>query len=464
MSSRAARTLGLTAALADLFLMVTAYFGAYEVRYHLGWFPGVYNWDRYLLLLVVAAPAFVATGTFAGLYGGKKRPLGRDVATLLYCAVVTGILLAALAFLLKQQHQSRPLVVLYMALAFTQMVAVRVVVRALALGVPEELTRVIVVGSGEQAEDICDTLARKAGQGVELVGLVTEEPGAPAPKGVTVLGSVAEVEPILRREVVDEVIFAVPRTRLADFEHAFAIAEDLGLDAKLCLTFLPHRIARVDFEELDGTPVLAFSTAPAHPVKLGVKRAFDVAISSLALLACAPVFLVVAIAIKAGSPGPIFFRQKRSGLNGRAFTMLKFRSMIVDAEAKLAELASKNEMDGPVFKIKADPRVTRIGAFLRKSSIDELPQFWNVLVGDMSIVGPRPPLPHEVSRYERWQRRRLSVKPGITCTWQISGRNDIDFETWMKLDLAYIDQWSLWLDLKIFLKTIPVVLLGRGAR
>jgi lipopolysaccharide/colanic/teichoic acid biosynthesis glycosyltransferase len=174
--------------------------------------------------------------------------------------------------------------------------------------------------------------------------------------------------------------------------------------------------------------------------------------------------LPAAILIKLTSHGPVLFRQKRCGHNGRQFVMYKFRSMIDNAEQRRLELEPLNEMDGPVFKSSRDPRITIIGKIIRRFSIDELPQVFNVLRGDMSLVGPRPPLPEEVARYERWQRRRLSMKPGMTCLWQISGRNEVSFEDWMKLDLTYIDNWSLLLDLKILLKTVPVVLLGRGAR
>jgi len=178
----------------------------------------------------------------------------------------------------------------------------------------------------------------------------------------------------------------------------------------------------------------------------------------------APAFAAIALAIKLESPGPVFFRQRRIGLNGREFWMWKFRSMCHDAEARRAELERHNEMDGPVFKMSQDPRVTRVGRLLRRTSLDEFPQFWNVLRGRMSVVGPRPPLPEEVRRYKRWQRRRLSVKPGLTCLWQVRGRNQLDFAEWMALDLHYIDTWSLWGDLKIVLMTIPAILMGRGAR
>jgi lipopolysaccharide/colanic/teichoic acid biosynthesis glycosyltransferase len=171
----------------------------------------------------------------------------------------------------------------------------------------------------------------------------------------------------------------------------------------------------------------------------------------------------VSIAIRLDSPGPVFFRQRRVGMNGREFTLLKFRSMYQDAQARLDALRARNEVSGPVFKMKDDPRVTRVGRFIRRTSIDELPQFWNVLRGEMSVVGPRPPIPSEVQQYERRHLRRLSVKPGITCTWQVSGRSSIGFDRWMELDLSYIDNWSLWHDVKILARTIPAVLTGRGA-
>jgi exopolysaccharide biosynthesis polyprenyl glycosylphosphotransferase len=209
--------------------------------------------------------------------------------------------------------------------------------------------------------------------------------------------------------------------------------------------------------------MLAFTRAPTDEVALLLKRAFDLISSATAVLLLSPAFLATAIAVKLDSPGPVFFRQTRVGKNGRPFKMLKFRSMRIDAEARLESLRALNEASGPVFKMRNDPRVTRVGRFIRRTSLDELPQFLNVLTGEMSIVGPRPPVPAEVSKYHRWQRRRLSVKPGITCTWQVSGRSNISFDQWMKLDLEYIDTWSLWQDIQICLRTVPAVLLSRGA-
>jgi exopolysaccharide biosynthesis polyprenyl glycosylphosphotransferase len=194
-----------------------------------------------------------------------------------------------------------------------------------------------------------------------------------------------------------------------------------------------------------------------------MKRLFDIVASAVALWLLLPLFVVVMALIKLTSRGPVFFRQTRVGLHGRTFNMLKFRSMVVNAESLKAALAAQNEQAGPVFKMRRDPRVTRIGRFIRKYSIDELPQLINVLRGDMSVVGPRPPVPDELLKYEAWQRRRLSVRPGLTCIWQVSGRNQISFEDWMLLDMQYIDHWSLARDFQLIFRTIPVVITGRGA-
>jgi exopolysaccharide biosynthesis polyprenyl glycosylphosphotransferase len=223
-------------------------------------------------------------------------------------------------------------------------------------------------------------------------------------------------------------------------------------------------LARPVLEELDGVPLLTFTTIPSNPMQLIVKRAIDLGLALFLTLLTLPIQLLAALAIRLTSRGPIFFRQVRCGLNGRHFTLLKFRTMQAGAEGLLPEIAHLNQMSGPVFKAAQDPRLTWVGRVLRRLSIDELPQLWNVVVGDMSLVGPRPPLPDEVSRYEPWQRRRLSMAPGLTCLWQVSGRSELDFDRWMELDLKYIDTWSPILDLKILLKTVPAVLSGKGAR
>ena len=270
---------------------------------------------------------------------------------------------------------------------------------------------------------------------------------------------------MLHRHPVACVVFNVTQTSFADVEKAILACETEGVEAWLVADFVRTAIARATVDDFYGKPLLVFRTTPDITWQLLCKRLIDIVGATAGLVILGPtIMLPVAILIKLTSPGPILFRQKRSGLHGRLFTMYKFRSMVTNAEMLRAELDIFNEQSGPVFKMTNDPRVTPIGRILRKTSLDELPQLWNVLMGDMSLVGPRPPIPSEVEQYDPWHRRRLSMKPGITCLWQISGRNEIQFDQWMKLDLQYIDNWSIWLDLKILARTFPVVLTGLGAR
>jgi exopolysaccharide biosynthesis polyprenyl glycosylphosphotransferase len=302
---------------------------------------------------------------------------------------------------------------------------------------------------------------------MRIVGLVDLDPAKTGEIvcGHCVIGTLDDLPKLTREKVVDQVFFVVPRSWLDKIEKAIIYLETLGVRVDLATDYFNLRLARSRQSDLFGLPFLTFETTPAEALPLLVKRIMDVVLSGIALIALSPVFLVTAVLIKLTSAGPVFFVQKRVSMNGRIFHLFKFRTMVKDAEAQLAGLQHLNEMKGPVFKIERDPRITVVGAFLRKTSIDELPQFWNVFRGDMSLVGPRPPLPSEVEKYDDWQRRRLSLRPGITCLWQIGGRNRItSFEEWARLDLLYIDNWSLWLDLKILAKTVPVVLFHVGAK
>jgi exopolysaccharide biosynthesis polyprenyl glycosylphosphotransferase len=282
--------------------------------------------------------------------------------------------------------------------------------------------------------------------------------------GAPVLGTVGDLERVLREKIVDEVYFAASSHHLhASVQDGVRVCERLG--TPFATPVCHYRLARA--RPACGSAVsdgyMHYLNGRVSRIQSALKRLLDIAASSAALLALSPILSLVALAVKLTSRGPLLFRQERVGLHGRTFAMLKFRSMVSNAEALKAELTLKNEQTGPVFKMKHDPRVTAVGRFLRKHSIDELPQLVNVLRGDMSIVGPRPPLPSEVARYEAWQRRRLSVRPGLTCVWQVSGRNQISFEQWMLLDMQYIDHWNLLQDLRLIMRTVPVVLTGRGA-
>jgi exopolysaccharide biosynthesis polyprenyl glycosylphosphotransferase len=279
-----------------------------------------------------------------------------------------------------------------------------------------------------------------------------------------VLGGAAGIESVLRDVPVDEVYVAGNvRKHGEEMQEVVRVCEKFGMPFALpAYAFRLERAQAVDAEAIsDG--YLHYQNNSARPQQIAMKRLFDIAASAAALWVLMPLFTVVMLLIKVTSRGPVFFKQQRMGLRGRNFNMLKFRSMVMNAEALKDSLTAVNEQSGPVFKMRNDPRVTRVGRFIRKYSIDELPQLINVLRGDMSIVGPRPPVPGEVEKYEAWQRRRLSVRPGLTCIWQVSGRNQISFEEWMYLDMQYIDHWSLARDFNLIFRTVPVVITGRGA-
>ena len=327
--------------------------------------------------------------------------------------------------------------------------------------------QILVVGTGRRAQNLLNLVKEHAEWGLRIVGLVDEDAARSGEtvEGYKVLGTFKDVPDIIHGNPIDEVIFVVPRASIGKIEALMQLCELEGITVSVATDYFELKFAKARQSDLHGFPLLTFETVPKDIWGLFLKRLFDIVVSGMSLVLLSPVFAAIAIAVKATSPGPALFRQARVSVNGRKFKLLKFRTMVADAEAKLDGLRDKNEMKGPVFKIENDPRITKIGRFLRKFSLDELPQFWNVLTGDMSIVGPRPPIPSEVNEYDPWQRRRLSMRPGITCIWQVSGRNRItDFNEWTKLDLEYIDNWSLWLDLKLFFKTIPVVLSAKGAK
>ncbi|MBI2900903.1 MAG: sugar transferase [Planctomycetes bacterium] len=380
---------------------------------------------------------------------------------------IGGILLLAFTFVRRQFDVSRAFLALFLGMNLAALSMTRVVASAFRLHARKrgyDRAYVLVAGTGKRARDHAARLAAHAEWGIEVVGFVAERPIAlDTVAGRPVLGTLERLESILRGRVIDEVHFAVSRGTLERVDHALRVCDEIGVRTRFVLDLFGELKSRVYLERIEGVPLLTFSTTPHDETALLAKRVFDIVVSAVALAASGPVLLIAAALIKATSRGPVFFRQKRSGMNGRVFSLYKLRTMVQGADAMKAQLEAKNEMDGPVFKMKDDPRVTAVGRWLRKLSIDELPQLYNVLRGDMSIVGPRPPVPGEVEKYERWQRRRLSMRPGITCIWQVSGRNQVSFRRWMEMDLEYIDNWSLLLDFKIILRTIPAVLSSRGA-
>jgi exopolysaccharide biosynthesis polyprenyl glycosylphosphotransferase len=330
-----------------------------------------------------------------------------------------------------------------------------------------DFREILIVGRNDRSAELVKKIEESPELGLRILGFLDAPNGE---NGVTFspnckfMGEVDNLEKILRDQVVDEVFIFLPiKSFYSEIEKILRICENIGVEVKIPTDLFNLKLAKSTVSLYGGVSVIDLYTSPKMSWQLLLKRLIDITASSVLLIFLSPLFAVVSFLIKRTSKGPVFFKQQRVGYNGRLFNCLKFRTMVENAEELRDDLLELNEMDGPVFKIKNDPRLTKVGKILRKTSIDELPQFINVLRGDMSLVGPRPPIPSEVKEYELVDRRRLSMRPGITCLWQVNGRNSIPFEKWMELDRQYIDQWSLWLDFKILAKTIPAVLRGSGA-
>ena len=414
------------------------------------------------------------------------EPSGLNSATRMSWKVVLGrtvrvqtfglAALSVLIFTFKLQAVSRLLIFGFCLLAVPISIAVRCLFLA-ALAAHRShiynIARILVIGTRERAQEFIRQAQRAEEGAYQVVGCLDPEVDQ-APReveGVPLLGSTEIFRPYLFSHPVDIVVFALPLDRLRQARSLLDAALELGLRVAVLPDFYVQRLGYTldhglaTFDSFLGRPVAALSNVPRHTPYLVAKRALDVVISAALLLLLAPLFAVLALLIKLTSPeGPVFYRWKVLGVNKKPFVSYKFRTMVPNAEQLKPQIQAQNEMTGPVFKMRHDPRITRLGRLLRKYSLDELPELFSVLKGDMSLVGPRPPFQEEADQFEFWQRRKLSIKPGITCLWQVNGRNEIhNFEEWARLDLEYVQSASLWLDCKILLKTIPAVLRGRGA-
>jgi exopolysaccharide biosynthesis polyprenyl glycosylphosphotransferase len=479
MLKQKARLIARIVYLADLLLTSAAFFVAFFLRdvifplfdpqdFPTGLFPLQEYLKIYPLVLIIWSVLLFAYHSY---HSHRTVPVTKEAMTTVRVVVVGNLLLATIAYLMPLRQLSRAWFLLFGGLSALFLVIEKIVLRVIARYVRSKglnYRTVMIVGTGRRATDLAKTITEHKYWGYKILGFVSD--GHHLSNGwarYRVFGTVPDLKRVLENwqtgEPIDEIVFAVTRKKLDEMKQIFLMCEELGIRTRVAMNFFSNRVARIEIEEMDGIPFLTFTTTPSNETQLAMKRLLDISVS-LAILAIAlPVITLVALAIKLTSPGSVFFKQARLGLNGRKFTLYKFRTMIEDAHERRGEVEHLNEMTGPVFKSKSDPRVTPVGRVLRRFSLDELPQLWNVFKGDMSLVGPRPPIPEEVASYHRWHRRRLSMKPGLTCLWQISGRNNIDFDRWMQLDLQYIDNWSPSLDLKILLRTIPAVLSGRGA-
>lgn len=455
-------------AIADTLLLVLAFFAAYQIRSSL---PLSRNFELEAptmgLLLGLSFVSWIFVAYWHEIYDRTDSANPKQIlADTLKQSALGGIGLVLGIYLLRLDL-SRPFLLLYVFFAFVLVSVFRLNAGTLVGAIRREFSQpyyVLIAGTGERALRIAETIERGHTHGLVLEGFIDAAPD----RTVLSLAKDYPVWPIdrlpelLRASVIDEVVFAVPSEQLASLEDVFLACDEEGVRTRVAVDFFPHVNSQVYLDRLSEVPLLTFSAAPHDEVKLFLKRLIDIACSASALILLSPLLLFTALLVKLTSRGPVFFSQERCGLSGRRFTVHKFRSMVANAEERKAELEHLN-VKQTAFKIPNDPRLTPLGRWLRKFSIDELPQLWNVLLGDMSLVGPRPAVPNEVERYEGWQRRRLRMRPGLTCLWAINGRDKLDFETWMRMDMQYIDTWSLWLDWQIIVRTIPQVLLGRGA-
>ncbi len=322
----------------------------------------------------------------------------------------------------------------------------------------------LFVGSGASARFLARDLLENPHYGIKIFGSVSFPGETETPvEGVPHLGDLNKLTGILTDARIDYLIIAPSaNARSSDVQEVFYLCDKAGIPCHYAPTYFTLQHLSPEVAWYSNMPTIAFRSVPGLPVKLTIKRGIDLLGAIVGLALGSVVMLACAIAIKLQDGGPILYRHTRVGRGGRHFSLYKLRTMCVGAEHEQGELEDRNEQDGPVFKIRKDPRITSLGRLLRKHSLDELPQLFNVLRGDMSLVGPRPPTPAEVRRYDWWQRRRLSVRPGLTCIWQVWGRNTVSFDRWMEMDLYYIDNWSLWMDVKLLLRTMPAVARGTG--
>jgi exopolysaccharide biosynthesis polyprenyl glycosylphosphotransferase len=449
--------------LLDACLFALSFWLAYELRSseslsHLLHLPLVETpFDKYVLLYVLLIPSAPVVLEAQGFYSRPLLSSRRRMLWPLFKACIFVSLGVVLGLFLLRMYMARWVVVWFGCLSFALVVTKEELVRlALRSGLAraQYRRRFILVGVQEELARTRAELAQ-VGEELEILGQLDLEQ---AP--------VSRLVELLHEHSVNGVIVSARRAYFEPVEAVIRACELEGVEVWLLADFFKTQISRTSLDDFNGRPMLVFQSAPEASWQGVAKGLLDYVLAAVLLVGLLPLLVAAGLLTKLSSPGPMLFRQQRSGLNGRPFTMYKFRTMVSNAEQLKHELAILNEMSGPVFKLSHDPRITRVGKVLRKYSIDELPQLVNVLRGEMSLVGPRPLPVDEVKRFDDLaHRRRLSVRPGLTCLWQISGRNEVkDFRDWVRLDLEYIDHWSFWLDLKILWWTVPVVLKGAGAR
>jgi len=467
------KILSYTAQILDIFTLTGVFFLSFPVRIlflKLAPAGGIVNYQDFVLLLFLYLFIWWVLLKLHGIYGPQRLIAFKTLMIKITRTTILGtLILFGVVYLAKWTKVPRTLILTLSLVSFLCLILEKFLWLKFLQYLREKgkgYSDVIIVGATDIAERFVNSIEKFSDWGLRVIGFLVDEKGRGLKEfcGSPILGTFNDITRVLHKHPVDEVIFTLSTKELDVAREMMEICAVEGVKSRIISNFFGSLYFKAEAEVLHGIPVITYYPAPKKEWQLFVKRTGDILLSSVALFILSPILLLIALLIKLTSQGPVFYRWKVVGLNKKPFTGYKFRTMVENADEIKKKLLAKNEMNGPVFKIKDDPRVTRIGRFLRKYSLDELPQLWSVLKGDMSMVGPHPPLQTELYRFEDWHRRKLSVKPGITCLWQINGRSNIrDFDKWVKMDLEYIDNWSLWLDFKILLKTIPAVLLGRGA-
>jgi len=418
-----------------------------------------------LIPAIAYALAWVGASWLVGLYRLRAHwTIIGDLRAVLRLGAIVASATIIVIFALNLDEVSRPLIgtlfVSQMAVTFISRVLIREVFGWFRVR-GYNTRQLLILGTGEAARSFASLIDRHPELGLDVLGFLRPHEREQAVVDGPILGGIDDLAGIFHDRVVDEVAICLPVSDWEFIEPVTVLCREEGKAVRIPLADIGLAWFAGRVEDLDGVPVLSHVNVPDQAVGMIAKRAMDIGLAIIGLIVLSPVFAVVAAVMIATEGRPVLFRQVRVGLQGRPFTIVKFRTMVADAEARYAEVVAMSDTQGAAFKMTADPRITKLGALLRKTSIDELPQLWNVLRGEMSIVGPRPAPPREVAEYDIWHRRRLSMKPGITGLWQVEARLDESFDRRAALDLRYIDGWSVWLDMKIIARTIPAMLQGR---
>ena len=474
MSKQFKRLLSLGLVLADVLLINVALGISYWARYDRQWFRTVdpafdAPFSAYIPFGMVLTALLLIAYKLEGVYDHRRGASWFDEFYSVVSGTTTGIvIMIVVTFIYRPLVYSR-LLFLYTGALILALLGFSRLVKSIVLSKLRQrgigVVRTLIVGAGEVGRTIMRNIVAQPGLGYQVVGFVDDNPekGHKDIGRFKALGSIDNLPRVVQEESIDEVIITLPWMYHRKIISIMSQCERKGARARLVPDLFEMSLSRMDIDDLGGVPMIGFKEISITGWKLATKRAIDFTVALVGLIVLSPLLLLVALAIKLDSPGPVLFRQVRVGKGGHHFVLYKFRSMREGAEEEQQKLVDLNETDGPIFKIRHDPRCTRLGKFLRRTSLDELPQLYNVLRGEMSLVGPRPPLPSEVEQYEEWHKKRLEVSPGMTGLWQVRGRSELTFDEMALLDIYYIEHWSAALDTEVFLRTIPKVIFGNGA-